>query len=270
MVNKCYILILAQIILFGCSTDNSLENMSHEEFLLYKIKYVENPESSDTLCISDIEKAKKDIKNGKIVFTEPFGFGTKISRSEEELKELCSENGLIFEYDLRGCVVYNDQTQGCYGTYMDKVIISKHGLSFKDSLKRKAESLFLDRCIKQNKVIEYWDCDERPRLPYEEKRTSDFNPSINISNLEIMKEPGKFGGWPFFDLGFIVEKDSTISNFHSRGFVPHRKENETFHDELLLIAIEHIKSDYPLWVPGKIDSIPIRTDNNVRIHFIKQ
>tara|TARA_R110000737_G_scaffold306935_1_gene314747 strand:- start:2491 stop:3300 length:810 start_codon:yes stop_codon:yes gene_type:complete len=234
-----------------------------------RIQYVNNPNSNDTLCISEIERAKEDIDNGKIVFTQSAGFLFGDIRYETELRELCKENGLVFEFDLIGCVVFEHQTQGCYGDYMDKVIIDKYGIDFKENLHKEADSLFLSRTQSENKIVEYWDCDERPRLPNENKRTSDYIPSITVDSLDIKEKKGNYGGWPFFDLGFTVEKDSTISGFYSRNFVAQLEENEEYKNELFEIAVTHIKTKYSTWVPGKVNGVPVRAKNNVRI-FIKK
>jgi len=71
------------------------------------------------------------------------------------------------------------------------------------------------------------------------------------------------------DLGFIVERDSTISSFHIRGFVAEVKHNEKFEGELYTIAVAYMKEKYPIWVPGQIRNVSIRTDNNVRLTFSK-
>lgn len=262
------ILLLTLISLHACSQNK--HNEANRQELPKFIQYVVNPNPNDTLCIEEIEKAKKDIEHGKIVFTKNMGFLYGNFRYKNELEELCKLNGLEFDFDLFSCVQIEGQTQGCYGTYMDKVIYEKFGFNFKKQLHKKADSLFLSRANSENKIVQYWDCDERARLPSEIKRTSDFIPSISILIPEIKKKEGDFGGWPFFDLGFVVEKDSTISSFYISNFVAKLEENEKFKDELYLIAVQNIKKYYPTWVPGKISGVPVRTDNNVRIFFTRE
>ena len=43
-------------------------------FYDYNSEYINKPNKEDTTCISEINEAKKDIQNGKIVFCSPVGF----------------------------------------------------------------------------------------------------------------------------------------------------------------------------------------------------
>ena len=229
--------------------------------------YILNPEPNDSLCITDINRAKKDLANGKIVFTQEYGFNI---RYEKELRSLCKEYGLIFDFEYISDVGFMGQTQGCYGYYMDKIIYDKFGVDFKDEMHEKADSLYLINVSKQNIVVDYSDCDERPRLPDEKERFGDYIPDINVNNIEIEKDTSLYGGWPFFDIGFIVEKDSTINGFKMGSFVPLLDKNKKYKNELFKIAVKHISVAYPVWIPGKIKGVPVRTDNNVRVHFIRE
>ncbi len=260
---------LTLISIISCSQDKTSKNLKNQQ-LSDRIKYVNKPNDKDTLCISEINRAKKDIAEGKIVFTQSFAFGSSELRYENELKQICKEYGLEFGLDLISCTVIEGQTQGCYGDYMDKIIIEKFGINFKERLHKKADSLFLVNIKSHNKVVKYWDCDARPELINKEGITGDNLPSIKVSDLKIVKNKSDYGGYPFFDLGFIVEKDSTISNFHINNWVPHLNQNEKFKDKLYEIAVTHIKNKYPKWIPGRISETPVRTDNNVRVHFVKE
>lgn len=266
---KHLIIILILISFNACSQNKTSKKMKNQE-LPDRIVYVNNPNDEDALCISEINRAKKDIVRGKIVFTQSFGFGTSELRYENELRQICKENGLKFDVDLIGCMVFEGQTQGCYGDYMDKIIIEKFGNDFKEKIHRKADSLFLKNVDLNNKVVQYWDCDERPKLPSENERTSDYLTTIKIKDINLEKDESEYGGWPFFDLRFIVEKDSTINGFYVSNYVAHLDKNKKFKSSLFEIAVDYIKKNYPVWIPGEINGIPVRTDNNVRIFFKKE
>lgn len=263
---KILIFIITIVAFIACSQNKKTK----EHGLPERIQYVSNPRSSDTLCISEIERAKKDIANGKIVFTQKFGFGSQDFRYEKQLKELCKKHGLGFGIDLISCVSIEGETQGCYSDYMDKIIIEKFGIGFKEKMHKEADSIFLEEAKSNNIIVQASDCDERPRLPSETKRTDDYLASIKITNLNIKKKQGQYGGWPFFDLGFIVEKDSTINGFYINNFVANHKDNNMFKSKLFGIAVDSLKKNYSLWVPGKIKGTPVRTDNNVRIFLVKE
>lgn len=230
------------------------------------IAYVSSPAKTDKLCLSAIEKAKADIKKGGIVFTQAAGFGFGHNRYEAELKELCKQKGLKYDIDLIGCVVFEGQTQGCYGAYMDKILSEKYGADFKKEMHQKADSLFLVNAV--NKTIYYGDLDNRPRLPTEKKRSSDDLGYVYVKNSEIKIKSNKWDDLPFMDIDFIVHKDSTISDFNVSNFVA--KGNDRFKTELFNLAVNKIKTDYPVWIPGSINGIPLKSDNNIRIHFNKK
>ncbi len=259
-------IILILLIITSCLQNKRSDYLNNID-LPPQIAYIANPNKNDTLCISEIKRAQEDIANGKIVLTQSVGLGTGTLRYESELRKLCKENGLQFDVDLFSCVEEVGQTQGCYGAYMDKTIIEKFGIDFKNNIHRQADSLFLQNADLHDKVVQQWGCDERPRLPSENERTNDYLTTIKIKNLKIENDGSENGEWPFFDLSFIVEKDSTINGFYISYFASNTKNNEKLKQELYEIAVDYIKENYPIWIPGKIEGIPVRTDNNVRIFF---
>lgn len=273
-MRKTFVILILLCFLFSCSEkkkehndEKSISELRDEYEKFDPIAYVSNPAKTDSLCISEINKAKFDIENEGIVFTQAVGFLFGHNRYEKELEKLCEEKGLKYDIDLIGCVVFEGQTQGCYGAYMDKVLSKKYGSDFKKNMHKKADSIFLENAIKNNIAVKYWDCDERPRLPTENERTSDFVPYVKVEHIKIKEGDNEYNDYPFFDLGFIVEKDSTITGFYSEHYVPNFKENEIIRNQLFDVAVKHIKNNYPVWVPGTINGVQVRTDNNVRVHF---
>ena len=235
-----------------------------------EIEYVMHPNPKDTLCRSEVVRAQKDVAKGKIVFSQPVGSLTGEIRYEEELQFLCKQYRMEYGHEVWSDCVSDNETQGCYGSYMDKVIIDKYGIGFKKKLVRQADSLFLVHVQFGEKVVKYWNCDERPKLPKESKRTDDLIISLVVSNLDIKKKEGEYGGWPFMDIGFVVELNGKLSTFYSGYFAPQLTTNAKFKDQLCLLAVDYIKKHYPVWVPGKIKGIPVRTYNNVRVFFEKR
>src|ERR1700751_4065183 len=124
-------------------------------------KYIEKPSDKDSMCIKEIERAKRDISKGRIVFCMPMGFGSFQLRQEEQIQQLCKKNNLVFEYETFSDVIISGQTQGCYGAYMDKVIQDKFGVGFKEKLLNKADGILLA----SNDTIVYYLCDKRPQIP---------------------------------------------------------------------------------------------------------
>ncbi|WP_273566293.1 hypothetical protein [Maribacter halichondriae] len=276
-MKKTFVILISLTIFISCVENKKQpvaeiedSNLENEYVEFDPIKYVSNPEKTDTLCISEINRAKDEIKTNGIAFTQEVGFLYGHNRYEKELEALCKQNGLNYEIDLIGCVVFEGQTQGCYGAYMDKVLADKYGLDFKQQMHKKADSLFLQNVIKNNLAVYYGDCDERPKLPSEKNRNSDYIPNVKVENLEIEEDKSEYGGWPFFDVGFTVERDSTINSFYINYFFEGLESNKKYKNELFELAKNHLKKNYPTWVPGIVNGTQVRTDNNVRIHLIKE
>lgn len=266
---KYIILFLILFSTFACGNQNTA-NKKVGQKLPEMVAYVNNPRPNDSLCMADIERAKKDIQQGGLVFTINSLLPSREKRFEEELKDYCQKLGLHFTYTSEHCVVIPNNTSWCYEAYMDKVIYEKFGANFKRELLRKADSLFLQNVKAYNLVVDYWDCDERPRLPQETQRDYEGLPDIKVSGLAIKESTGMFGDWPFFDINFIIAKDSTISTFQTDNFVEADPANKPLKDTLFALAVDHIKKNYPKWVPGKIKGMPVKTRNNVRISIVKE
>jgi hypothetical protein len=272
-MKQTFIILISLVLFNSClenkkelNDENDVSDLEKEFEQFDPIAYVSNPAKTDELCISEIEKAKTDIKKEGIVFTQVVGFLFGHNRYENELKELCKQKGLKYDIDLIGCVVFEGQTQGCYGAYMDKALSEKYGSNFKENMHQKADSLFLVNAI--DRTVYYGDLDNRPRLPSENKRNSDDLGYVYFENSEIKIESNKWNDLPFMDIGFIVHKDSTISNFNVSNFVA--KGNNKFKTDLFNLAVNKIKTEYPIWIPGSIKGILLESDNNIRIHFRKK
>jgi hypothetical protein len=274
-MKKIFYLLILLPILCSCNDqkketviENNEVELIQDERVFNPIAYVANPEPTDELCISDINKAKSDINENGIVFTQAVGFLFGHKRYEDELKKLCKEKGLKYDLDLIGCVQMDGQTQGCYGAYMDKMLVEKYGKDFKKDMHRQADSLFLENAIKNNTAVYYGDCDDRPVIADGSNR--DDIPYLKVTDIAIKKDKSDFGGWPFFDVGFIVETDSTISNVYINSWIPRSESNEKYKDQLFKKAKEHLLTNYPKWRPGSINGVAVRTNSNVRIYFARE
>ena len=253
---KFQLLIFSLLVLSGCSQQPRNTN----ELL----NYVKSPALTDSSCREDIERAEKDIENGEIVLTQTAGFLFGFVRYEDELAQLSEQHGLQFDYDMLSCIVEDGQTHGCYGATMENEIIKRYGPNFRERLHEQADSLFLSNVLANNKSVNSWDCDE------EAKQLADFKPTLIITEHDIKKGTGENSGWPFVDLVFVIELDSTISNFTTDNFVPMDSTNSLYGKELFALASNYLEQEYSTWIPGTIKSQPVRTNKNVRIFFKKE
>ncbi len=226
------------------------------------LKYIQKPKSDDSLCIDDIQKAKKDISKGKLVFCYPMGFGTHQFRSEKQLIQLCKKYNIVFDYEMHSDVITEGQTQGCYGAYMDKKIAEKFGHNFKKQLLNQADSILLA----SNDTIEYYLCDKRPHLPGKNDYETNIDAKLD-SKLKKQLKADEEGDLPFMDIGFYIDKNGIPSGYFLNYF--NDKDilsNKKLEDKLFKESVELLKK-YNYWETGQIKGQKVVTENNARIYF---
>ncbi len=255
-------------ILFGQSNSNvTCDNFIYFEKSDEELrKYIDNPCPNDSTCLSEIGKAKSEIQKGKITFCMPMSMETYELRQEKQLRQLCKEKGIDFDYELFGCIVNSGQTYGCYGIYMDKIIVEKFGKDFKSNLLKKADSLL----VLSKSIIYYTNCDSLPHLPEKDVREStDFDVPLRKEILDKIKI-SMYGYYPQVDIGFYVDTLGVPSGYFISQYIVYDdiKENEKFRKELCSAAMGFIKK-FKTWIPGKILNQIVRTELNTRISFVE-
>ena len=227
--------------------------------------YINNPRESDSLCIKELARAKKDEAKGKIVFCSPMGFGAMQLRYQNELEELCRQHNLIFEYELFSDVIIDGQTQGCYGSYMNNIISKRFGKNFKKNLEEQADSILIAHAV--NDTIEYWNCDVRPHLPGQKE---EYESTIVIPTSKELKSKliaGKDGHYPFMDIDFIIEVSGQTSGYYCQYFYDaDNSSNKNYFDQMWNEAMKELKK-YPIWETGQLNGHKVRTRHNVRVYF---
>lgn len=231
----------------------------------YTSEYINKPNKKDTTCISEINEAKKDIENVKIVFCSPVGFLFGMLRFEDELKEVVESYGLKFKIDLISDVEFEGQTQGCYGAYMTQYIENKFGENIREKIYNEADSLYIVRVISRNKIVDYWDCDIAPHL-LGEKTERDFTKTLYIDNLQM---PIDCSEAILMDIDFIIELDSTTNSYDVSNKVLGTEQNEKYFKDLLEYSISELKK-IDNWCPGQLKNSNVRTRQNARIYYEKK
>lgn len=231
----------------------------------YTSNYIQKPTKKDTTCINEINEAKKDIENGKIVFCSPVGFLFGMLRFEDELKEVVESYGLEFKIDLISDVEFEGQTQGCYGAYMTNFIENKFGNDFIEKVYYQADSLYIKRVIDKNKIVDCWDCDIAPHM-IGEKPDDNYTLTLYADTLNL---PIDFNETILMDIDFIIELDSTTNNYHVSNKVLGTKQNEKYYQNLLDYSINELKK-IDKWCPGQLKNSNIRTRQNARIYITKR
>lgn len=228
-------------------------------------------QEQDTCCLEQINKAKEEIWNGTFVFCIHSGWRF---RQEKEFIELLEKYGIIYN-DLGPQSDELPVKRNCYRETMDYYIRQQFGGAFIDSLRKEADTLMV--LTNRSKFIDYFACDEKPHLP-NFKPGSNENMTIEVGlpikkhrrewksrdGREMFKESS-----PFMDIGFYIDTTGVISNFYLNNFNPAHNWNNKYKDELYNLGVKKLKSD-SIWVPGKILGFPVRTDNKVRVFFVRE
>lgn len=259
-------LLVLTIVLFACGEknpkDKEVQNFQQDYSEASLVDYIKNIDDQDSTCYQDIEKAKTDVTNGKIVFCIPTGFGSHDLRQEKQLRELCKKHGLIFDYELFSDVIFEGQTQGCYGAYMDNIIAHKFGVHFKQKLLKQADKMLLEA----NDTIVYYKCDKQPQLPGK----NDYELTLNVKLSEKFRKQikaDKNGDLPFMDIGFYIDKSGNPSGYFLNFFMDADHEsNQKFEDELFELGVNKLKK-IKQWETGIVNGQKVNTENNVRVYF---
>ncbi|OQP59609.1 hypothetical protein A3860_36630 [Niastella vici] len=164
----------------------------------------DNISSTDTTCIKAVKRAKEDISKGELSFCYHTGsLLYEPVRCEEEIDSILTLLGIGYRNVMTSDVVYEGQTQGCYGDYMNEVILRRFGNHFIDSIMYKADSIFVSK--NPNKVFNYHDCDTDPVFPGDSSDDNrNFNPGLQIAfDSKVTYPEGYIRKTPNDKLGFV-------------------------------------------------------------------
>lgn len=267
-MKRLLILLLLILPSLAYAQRNDLDGVIHFYDKLFD--YVENPDKGDKQGLKDIERARKDIANNKVVFCTPAGNHFGDIRCMEELEKVAKENGFDFTFDiLSGTeqIIVNEQgesakqTKVCYGAYMTKYIRDTFGEDVRERIYRRADSLYISNIISQNKVVAYLDCDKGPQLG-DKGPDSDPVLRLDVNNKEFPLDYSK--PYLFLDIKFIIELDGTTNSHEVTNHLLWVPGNEKYYEELAEYAIKMLKK-IDNWQPGQLSGHNVRTEQDVRV-----
>lgn len=228
-------------------------------------KYLLNPPKSDTLCISDVERAKRDIdKYGKL-FIRTICFGCDAKPFQAEIEEVLKKKKIKEVIEDIGCVVFEGQTQGCYSDFIILKMKELYGENYFSTIEKEAESIFIKNITENNKIVSVYDLEDNEKPKIISKKVnieSDYYTTLKV-NLPVKIDSHKS---LFADVTFIIEKDGTINNLSVDNWV-NDAISDKFKNELISFALKTLKQDYNHWNPGKYKGNIIRTENTLRVNF---
>lgn len=202
-------------------------------------KYLTDFENEE--CKLQIDSAKNDVINGKLVYEDNSG-GWTIIRYDDEMEEILNEYGIEYIETGPNCTL----EQECYGYYMDSIISQRFGKEFIKKIEQRADSLFLSRW--KTKTYESWDIDEPPYY-------KEGNAEIYIKNRIRFPEnwdtiPMKFER-QFVTLDVYIDNNGKLINWEFHEFYNLKESNEYFLPELKKQINKIIKKMIE-WNPGKL------------------
>ena len=220
---------------------------------------------SDTTCLKDLDKAKKDIAAGHLVYCHPI---INRLRCEKEMRLLLLKFGISFKPEFPNCIVVKGQTKYCYCDYMDEQIKIKYGNNFLDSMLNIADSLYVFRNLLD--TFYYADCDTWPHYPGERRGNNEFSGYLQADFNNIVKYPEDYtmkenrDTAAFVDIEFIVNKEGKASDL-SYDFVFNYEENkkyEPYFESVIGPLINNIK-----WASAVIRNQKVNSSMILRIEF---
>jgi hypothetical protein len=227
----------------------------------------DNVSKTDTTCLKELELAKADIKNGKLVYCHNAGsmLYQKL-RGENHMISLLKKYNISYSNITTSDVIYEGQTQNCYGDYMEEQIKNKYGTFFLDSLLAISDSLC---AFSNHDTLHYSQCDTWPRYPSEnldeefsKKIQEQFNHLVTYPKGYIKKENQEICS--FVDVSFVVDKTGKTSNI-GFWFMFDHKENQKLEKHFEEIIKPLILDT--TWQPATVRKRKVTSDMNIRIEL---
>lgn len=241
-----------------------------------KKSVVDSVHPSDTDCIKELNEAKKDIKNKKIVYCKYVGnISFRPLRAEREMDSLLNLQNIEFQNESSPCVVEENRNYHCYCELMQEKIEEKFGKKFIDSLLYIADDIYISK--KLDKTFDYTEFDKCALFPGD--KTYDYSNHNGLQEQfdKIVKYPKNYkyteckeGCWAIIQIDIEVNEfgGAKVKSVVFETFNSDTKEenyNTEFNDYFKKTAITLIESTK--WIPAKIKSHNIKSKNTINIYL---
>ncbi|MBP8238976.1 MAG: hypothetical protein KAX50_03400 [Saprospiraceae bacterium] len=241
---KTVISILMICSLWSCKLDNGSTAIQENEAEAVRStkppgKYCTDFENEE--CKRQMDSAKIDVRNGKLLYEDNSG-GWTIIRYDDEMEEILNAYGIEYMETGPNCTL----EQECYGYYMDSIISQRFGKEFIQQIEQRADSLFLSRW--RTKIYESWEIDTPPI--YNEGDTETY---IEQS----IKFPEKWDTVPmeferqFITLNVFVNNQGELTRWEFHEFYNLKESNEKFLPKIQS-QVNQIMAGMVAWKPGKL------------------
>jgi hypothetical protein len=257
---KAINLLLVLILIISSCKQESNEK-SRIEYLIPK---------TDTACLKEIEKAKKDFRKGKLVYCN---FWVSL-RCEHELTEVLKQYDIEFENTDPRELLIKGQTNFCFCDYMKEKIADLHGPKFTDSLLNIADSIYISKNL--DKTYEYDSWDKPPLFPGDTTLDPTDHSGLQQEFENRISYPAGYK-YKADKESMAMIKVNLHVDIHGRAKVLNcqfvfwnnktRKENynKEFYPELEKIVIPLIEQTK--WEPAKIKSYKVKSKSQAFIYL---
>lgn len=236
-----------------------------------------NPTDKD--CIKEIEQAKIDIANRKLVYCNYVGnIVWQSLRAENEMRNLLKKYHIQYQDEPSPCVIQMDIIYHCYCKYMQEQINEKLGSKFIDSLLYVADRLYIlkhrDQVFDCGSTSRCWDIpamfpgdstydqtnhsglqrefEKRLKYPDDYKFKKGEN---SMAALQVYLDIDENGKAKVTNTQFVFW-DSQIKGTDSN------KKYRNYFKNLAISLIENTK-----WIPAKVKSIGVKSQNDIFIYL---
>ena len=220
----------------------------------------------DTFCINQRERAKRDIKNGKLTYFYYMGM-VEMYRSNDEMKELLSKYNIKIDSTLTTCFAPAPGFEYyCYEKEMRNAIDEKYGISFIDSLRLQAEKKYVSKY--PDKIYEFEDCDTIARYPRAKNYKEHFD-NYKKDYFKNFKYPKGYKyknekSFSYTTAEFILHKDGSISDIEVETTFQN-SENEKYSKLFDKRMTEFIKKTD--WIPAKSAGIVVSSKMPIYVSY---
>lgn len=259
---KKLLLFIITLVSFSCSRNNK---KSVEDSV--------NP--SDFECIHELNKAKTDIKNGKLIYCNYSG--DSFRRGQEEMESLLKANNIDYKNESSPHVVEKNKNYHCYCELMEEKIKEKYGEKFTDSLLYIADSLYilknLNETYYQGSVYGSYD---KPALFPGDTHYDDTNHyGLQKAFDKIIVYPKKYrkkgkNSMAFLSVELDIDKEGNVKVTDNYFYFWDSKTNEEnynkeFESYIKKVAFSLLEKTQ--WIPAKIKGINVNSKQSFYIYL---
>lgn len=237
-----------------------------------KVSQFDNIPKSDTTCLKEHEKAKKDFNKGKLIYCNYTQFPRV--RCEKEMAQLLEKYNIPFKNEYASDVIIRGQTDGCYCDFMQEQIENQHGKKFIDSLLYIADSIYISKNL--DKTYDYSSWDKPPVFPGDKKldptnhsglQTEFEKLALYPSNYEYKTDSNSMAMVKIYlDLDEYGNAKADIAEFI---FWNYKTKKDGFNtdvykpfEKIIIPLLEQTK-----WTPAKIKSFDVKSKSEIFVYF---